>query len=66
MKLEYKEILNLKGKKLINTNPKSSENGKVFEVTSATKTNIVLNKGITIKTPLFYETKQTDYELLNQ
>lgn len=63
MKLEYKEIINLKGKKLINTNPASSENGKVFVVTSATKTNVVLNKGITFKTPLFYETKQADYEL---
>lgn len=65
MKLDYKEILKLKGKKLINTNPTSSEKGKVFVVTSATKTNVILNKGITIKTPLFYETKQADYELYN-
>ena len=64
MKIEYKEILKLKGRKLLDTVTGGIE--KIFTVTSVTKRNIVLNNGITIKTDLFYETKQANYELLDE
>lgn len=58
MKLTYKEILGLKGKTLIDTRW-----NREHVVTSVTKNNIVLDKGITIKTIIFYETSQANYEL---
>lgn len=64
MNLTYKEIVNLKGKELLNTNTSSAEFGKVFKVTSSTSKNVILDNGITIKTDIFLETKQYDYKLL--
>ena len=63
--MNWKEILNLKGKELQNINPNSAEFGKVFKVTSSTNKNVVLNNGITIKTNIFMETKQNDYKIIS-
>ncbi len=65
MKLTYKEVLNLYGKKLENINHNSSEFGKVFNVTSVTKKHIVLNNGIKIITSIFHDIKQQYYKLIN-
>lgn len=65
MKLTYKEVLNLYGKKLENINPESSEFGKVFNVTKANKNHIELNNGIKIITIIFHDTKQQNYKLIN-
>jgi hypothetical protein len=62
MILTYKEILKLKGCKLLDTVTCGLE--KVFTVTSVTKRNIVLNNGLTYKTDQFYESKQANYELV--
>lgn len=64
MNLTYTEILKLKGKELLNTNTNSADFGKVFIVTSSTNNNVILNNGITIKTTIFFETRQNDYKLL--
>lgn len=65
MNMTYKEILNLKGKKLENINTNSGEFGKVFNVTRATKNHIELNNGIKIITIIFHNTKQQNYKLIN-
>jgi hypothetical protein len=65
MKLIYKEVLKLYGKKLENINNNSSEFGKVFDVTSVTNKYIVLNNGIKIITSIFHDTKQQYYKLIN-
>ena len=65
MNLNYQEILNLKGRELLNVNTNSAECGKIFKVTSSTRKNVVLNNGITIKTDIFFQTKQYEYILLS-
>lgn len=64
MNLTYNEILKLKGKVLENTNSNSAEFGRTFKVTSSTNKNVVLNNGTTIKTTIFFETRQNDFKLL--
>jgi len=58
MRLDYKDILKLKGKILIDVRHNSEH-----IVTSVTKNNLILDNGITIKTSIFYETKQENYLL---
>lgn len=65
MNLTYNQMLNLKGKKLKNINPNSSDFGRVFTVTSSTKKYITLDFGIKIITNIFFETKQHNYEIPN-
>jgi hypothetical protein len=58
MELSYKEILKLKGRELID----NRSNTKHI-VTSSTKTNVILDNGIKIKTVIFYEHTQQFYTL---
>ena len=61
MQLEYKEILKLKGRRLIDT-----RHNHEYTVTSVTNNKITLNKGLKILTSIFYEHSQQFYELVDK
>lgn len=52
----YQEVRDLKGQYLY----KLSE-GVIYKVTSATNNKVVLNKGLTYLTSIFFETKQNEF-----
>lgn len=61
MQLEYKEILKLKGCRLIDI-----RHNHEYTVTSVTNNKITLNKGLKILTSIFYEHSQQFYELVDK